>query len=328
MNKGLCIKRPEKIILESLPVQDNLKENEVKLKVIYGGICGSDVAVFKGLLPHAHYPIIPGHEILGKIIDVGSQVNLEIGARVIVQPNTYCGSCEACKSGKTNICPYKSSLGINVNGGFAEEIVVPAKYVIPVPDKLTNERAILIEPLAVVVHALSKVRIDQNTTVGIIGCGTEGMLAIALASYYGAKVTAIDIKKEKLKIVAEHYRETIVLHPDEVKENQFDIVIEAAGAKESFEQSIDIVKPGGKIVAIGFTNMAEVPVTKLVRKEITIKGSIIYSVPEDFISSIDYLMDSSFHVEPVISHIVSIEQFERAYELALSGKYRKIILKF
>ena len=92
-----------------------------------------------------------------------------------------------------------------------------------------------------------------------------------------------------------------MLHPDEVKENQFDIVIEVAGAKESFEQSIDIVKPGGKIVAIGFTNMAEVPVTKLVRKEITIKGSIIYSVPEDFIYSIDYLMDSYFHVEPVIS---------------------------
>jgi L-iditol 2-dehydrogenase len=246
----------------------------------------------------------------------------------VLQPNTFCGACDYCLSGKTNICPEKKSLGINEHGGFAEEIIVPSKYVIPVPNELSNERAVLIEPLSVIVHALKKVTITKDSTVAIIGCGTEGLLAVALASYLGGNITAIDINLDKLNKVKEQYPNIQIEKPENVKVNQFDVVIEVAGVKQSFEQGIEIVKPGGEILAIGLAKMAEVPIVKVVRKEITIKGSIIYNIPEDFHSSITFLLDSNFHVEPIISEVLPVSEYQKAYEMATSGKYRKILLKF
>ncbi|WP_040977929.1 zinc-dependent alcohol dehydrogenase [Oceanobacillus jeddahense] len=328
MVNGLLLKKPGELTWGTVPAPEGLKEDEIKIRVIYGGICGSDVAVYKGKLTHAHYPVVAGHEILGEVIETGNQEVIQIGKRVVIQPNSYCGECEQCLSGKTNICNDKKSLGINNQGGFSEEFIISSKYVIEVPDEVTDERAVFIEPLAVIVHGFKKVPITKNTRVGIVGCGTEGMLAVATASYYGAKVTAIDVNSEKLSKAKEHYSDIEICLPDEVEENQFDIVFEVAGVKSAFEKSIDIVKPGGAIVAIGLAPMAEIPVVKLVRKEISIYGSIIYNVPDDFHKSIEFLSDKAFQIEPIISDILPVQQFAEAYEKAISGKCRKILLDF
>ncbi|MEI3607638.1 alcohol dehydrogenase catalytic domain-containing protein [Pseudogracilibacillus sp. SE30717A] len=326
--KALYIEKPGEITWKTVSSVGKVNSDEVKLKVIYGGICGSDVSVFKGKLPHAAYPVIPGHEILGEVVEAGKTASVQVGQRVVVQPNSYCGECEFCQAGKTNICPEKKSLGINEHGGFAEEFIISSKYIIPVPDQLPNERAVLIEPLAVIVHALKKVKIDENTSVAVIGCGTEGMLAVALANYLGGNITAIDINPEKLQKVKEHYPDIEIKHPEEVTENQYDVTIEVAGVRASFEQSIEIVKPGGSVVAVGFPAVAKIPVVKMVRKELSIFGSIIYNVPDDFLASITYLLDEKFYVEPIISEVLPIAHFEKAYEKAVSGHYRKIVLEF
>lgn len=326
--KALYIEKPGEILWKEIPNRTKVNGEEVKVKVIYGGICGSDISVYQAKLPHASYPVIPGHEILGEIVEVGENAKVKIGERVVIQPNSYCGECEFCQKGKTNICPRKKSMGINVNGGFADEFILSSKYVIPVPEQLSNERAILIEPLAVIVHALKKVQIDPETSVAIVGCGTEGMLALALASYRGGKITAIDVNPEKLNKVKEYYPEVSVKFPNEVTENQFDVTVEVAGVKESFEQCIEIVKPGGSVVAVGFPHTAEIPVVKMVRKEISIFGSIIYNKTEDFVESINYLMNEKFYVEPIISEILPVHRYKEAYEKASSGKFRKILLKF
>ncbi len=328
MVEGLVMERPGKVTWTTIPSHETLQAHDVKLKVIYGGICGSDVGVFKGKLPHASYPVVPGHEILGEVIEKGSDTKIEMGQRVVVQPNTYCGACEACKKGKTNICSHKNSLGINVQGGFSQTFIVNEKYVIAVPDGLADERAVLIEPLAVAVHAVKKATITKGDSVAVIGCGTEGMLTVAIANYLGAEVTAIDINKEKLIEIKKHYPMIEIAHPDEVDADQFDTAVEVAGARRSFEQCIEIVKPGGKVIAVGFSEKAEIPVVKLVRKEITIMGSIIYKVPDDFLTAIDYLLDKTFYVEPIISEILDVDQFNEAYERAASGKYRKVLLNF
>lgn len=328
MVKGLFILKPEKLLWQSIDDESKIGNEDVKIKVIYGGICGSDVAVYHGNLPHAKYPLIPGHEILGEVIEVGEKSFIEVGTRVILIPNTFCATCEACQQGNTNICPNKASFGININGGFVEQLIVPEKYVIPVPNTLSNERAVLVEPLAVVIHAFQKVFFKDNASLAVIGCGTEGMLAIALATYLEIDVTAIDIREEKLMTIKEEYPNVKVCHANDVQANEYDVVFELAGAKESFEQSIQFVKPGGSIVAVGFTNIAEISVVEIVRKEITIKGSIIYNAPEDFITGINYLLDEKFRVEPIISEIISVAEFKKAYKMASSGKYRKIILKF
>ncbi|WP_046176305.1 zinc-dependent alcohol dehydrogenase [Domibacillus indicus] len=304
------------------------EQNEVKIKLIYGGICGSDIGVYKGKISHAAYPITPGHELLGMVVEKGKDVAIPVGTRVVIQPNSYCDECEQCQKGNTNLCLYKKSLGVNTDGGFAEEFTISAKYILPVPDELPDERAVLIEPFAVVVHALKHVNITGETSVAVIGCGTEGQLAIALAAHLGAAITAIDINEAKLSDV-QAYGSIQTYTPASVPaEAKFDVVIEAAGVSQAVEQAVDIVKPGGKVVLIGLTAEATLPILKIVRNEIAIHGSIIYNFPADFAQSVDYLIHPDFVIDPVIAEIVPLHEYERAYEKAAAGQCAKIILNF
>jgi L-iditol 2-dehydrogenase len=324
---GLYLKNPRELELREFTSDFSLKEDEVKIKLIYGGICGSDISVYKGRLAHAIYPVRPGHELVGTIIEAGKKVKYKVGSRVVIQPNSYCGECENCKQQKTNICAQKESLGVNTDGGFSEEFTISSKYVLPVPDSLTDEKAVLIEPFAVIVHALEKVAITKETSVAIIGCGTEGMLTIALAQYLGAQITAIDINQEKLDKVQACYQSIKTATPQEVT-GEYDVVIEAAGVRASFEQGVELVKAGGAMVLVGMAPEATIPVVQVVRREITLYGSIIYNLPGDFLKSIDLLSQEDFNVEPVISNIYHFSEYAKAYEDAVSGKYGKIVLNF
>jgi L-iditol 2-dehydrogenase len=325
---GLFLSNPGELELKELPSASSLKDGEVKVKLIYGGICGSDIGVYKGKIPHASYPIRPGHELLGTIIEAGKDSKYGVGTKIVVQPNSFCGECDLCLKGKTNICRHKKSLGVNTDGGFSEELIISSKYVLPIPDELPDERAVLIEPFAVIVHAFKKVAIAKGTSVAVIGCGTEGMLAIALATYLGANITAIDISQEKLDKVT-RFGKIRTAHPEELgDEEEFDVVIEAAGVKQSVEQAMQIAGPGGSVVLIGLAPEANFPAVRIVRKELSVYGSIIYNFPEDFDQTLEYLMKDDFYVEPIISEIIPFKEYTRAYEAAVSGKYGKIVLNF
>lgn len=300
-------------------------DDEVKIKLIYGGICGSDLRVFNGSLNHASYPLRPGHEIVGTIIEAGKDVKYGIGTRVVILPNTFCGECDLCAKGKPNLCRYKKSLGVNTDGGFSEEFIIPSKYVLPIPDDLPDEKAVLIEPFAVIVHAFKKVNITKDTSVLIVGCGNEGMLAAALANYLEADVTAIDIKPSKLELVR-NLGDIRAVTPQEVNNETFDVVIEAAGTKDSVEQGMHLVSPGGSMVLIGMTKEANFPVTHVVWNELTLYGTIIYNFPDDFLKSMEFLRDSRLNVSAIISEIVPFTKTKDAYEKALTGEYGKILL--
>jgi L-iditol 2-dehydrogenase len=323
----LYLKSPNELELREVvplpaPIQD-----EVKIKIRYGGICGSDLSVYRGKLAHASYPLRPGHELVGTVQEVGEDATYQVGTRVVVLPNSYCGECEWCQKGRTNICRHKQSIGVNADGGFAQEFVISSKFVLPIPDDLTDERAVLIEPFAVVVHAFKKVRIGQESTVLVVGCGNEGMLAAALALHLGAKVTTTDINPAKLELV-KTLGDIRAVSAGEILHETFDVVIEAAGTKSSVEQGIDWVKAGGDIVLIGLTQEATVPVLRVVRGELTLHGTIIYNFPSDFLQTIDYLKDPSFNVGPIVSQILPLSEFESAYDMALSGNYGKIVFDF
>jgi len=324
---GLYLEKPSKLELREFDVDTIIKEDEVRVRLILGGICGSDVSVYKGSIPHATYPIRPGHELLGEIIEAGAKSGVEVGNRIVVQPNTYCGECEYCLKGKTNICENKSSLGVNSNGGFSEEFTISSKYTVLVPDDVPDRKAVLVEPLSVIVHALEKVNINKHTSVAVIGCGTEGMLALTLTNYLGADITAVDINENKLVKIRKYFKNVETSLPQDVK-GKYDIVIEAAGARASVEQALTLVKPGGAMVMIGMTTEATFPVNEIVRREITLYGSIIYTAPKDFLKSIDYLQREDFNVDAIISEMFDFKNYDKAYEAALSGEYGKILLNF
>ena len=325
--RGIHLRNPGELELEELDWNISLLEDEVKIKLIYGGICGSDIGVYNGKIQHAKYPVRPGHELVGRILEAGKNVTFAPDTKVVITPNTFCGECDNCLNGHKNICIHKQSLGVNVDGIFSEEIIINAKYVLPIPEEISDEEAVLVEPLAVIVHAFQKANIQKGTKVGVIGCGTEGMLTVALAVFLGAEVTAIDINPKKLENAKSSYNvNTLLAH--EIQNETFDVVIEAAGDKRAVEQAIGIVKKGGKIILIGLTPEATLPIVQIVRNEITIHGSIIYNFPEDFSRSVGYLIEEKFNIKPVISKIFPLEEFKEAYVLAVSGQSGKILIDF
>lgn len=324
----LYLEKPEHLsIRKAAPVQ-TLKENESRVKIIYGGICGSDLRVFKGTIPYAEYPCRPGHEILGTVLEAGDNSPYSPGTRVISYPNTYCGQCEFCLERKTNICSSKKSFGVTINGLFANEIVIDSEYLVPVPSELSNERAILTEPFAVNVHALKRADITKGTSVAVIGCGTEGLLSIALLNYLGAEITVLDINPAKMN-KARMFNENIkLLHPGEVTNQVFDVVVEAAGVKVALEQAFLLVKPGGALITLGIiSDEVSFPSLHVTRSEITIYGSIIYT-KKDFEEALCFLKDPKFNVSPVLSKIVPFKEYGKAFEDALTGNFTKIVLDF
>jgi L-iditol 2-dehydrogenase len=323
----LQVKKPMELELREVEALRAPEKDDLRIKSIYGGICGSDIGVLKGRLAHATYPLRPGHELIGTVIEAGDDAKYDVGTRIVVLPNTFCGECDRCLKGRTNICRYKKSLGVNVNGGFSEEFIISSRFVMPVPEGLPDERAVLIEPLAVVVSAFKKVTITKGTTVAIVGSGNEGMLAASLAYYLGADVTAIDINPKKLELIR-RIGNIRTVSPNELRDETFDVVIEAAGVKSSVEQGVQLVSPGGEMVLIGLAPEASIPIVQLVRNEISLHGSIIYKFPDDYTQTIEYLSDSRFDTNPIVSKVFLFTDYERAYESALSGNFGKILLRF
>jgi len=324
---GLYLTSPRQMELKEFPPAVISEDDQVKIRLIYGGICGSDVSVYHGTVAHATYPVCPGHELIGEVVETSSQAKIEVGKRVVVVPNSFCDQCEYCLKGKRNLCVHKRSLGVNADGVFQQELVVSCKYVLEVPENLPNEKAVLIEPMAVVVHALQKVEVKPNTKVAVVGCGTEGMLAIILTHHLGASLTAIDIKAHKLDNVRRIGNIRTAL-PYEVGNEKFDVVIECAGKKESVEQAVKLVKPGGSLVIVGFAPQATFPVVQIVRNELSIYGSIIYHFPDDFLQSMQYLATIDFDPKVIISKVYHFTEYEKAYRDASSGDFGKIILDF
>ncbi|MEH7385959.1 alcohol dehydrogenase catalytic domain-containing protein [Bacillus sp. JJ1521] len=324
----LYVKKPFEIELREVESLDTPKKDEVKIRVSYGGICGSDLSLLQGKFAHGKYPVRPGHELVGTIIECGEQSDYKVGTRVVILPNTYCGECDMCQNGRTNICRNKKSLGINMDGGFSEEFVISTKLILPIPDDLPDEKAVLIEPFAVVVSGFKKVSIKKGHNVAVVGSGTIGMLAVALATHLGANVTAIDINQKKLEIVKK-IGDIRTIFPEEITDDdKFDIVIEAAGIKASVEHAFQLLKPGGAMLAIGMAPEVNIPFTQLVRNDQSIHGSIIYNFPDDYLKTIDYLRNPDLNVDPIVSKVVPLVGYQQAYDSALSGDFGKILLKF
>ncbi|WP_041075098.1 zinc-dependent alcohol dehydrogenase [Bacillus sp. OxB-1] len=323
----LFIEKPLHLELRENSETRSLKDDEVRIKVKYGGICGSDLSVYKGKFSHAVYPIRPGHELVGTIVEKGKYSPYEEGTRVVVLPNTFCSECEMCKQGKTNICVNKKAVGINQEGGFAEEFIISSRFVWPIPDDLSDDRAILIEPFAVVVSGLNKVKISEGMSVAVVGTGAIGLLAASLAYSFGANVTGIDVNTKKHQLVRE-IGNIRAVYPNDIKDEKFDIVIEAAGTEEAVIQSIQILKPGGSMVALGITGDVKIPYIQVVRNDLTIYGSIIYKFPQDYEKTIEYLRNPSVNVDSIVSKIVSLQEYQTAFQDALSGNFGKILIDF
>lgn len=256
--KALRLYAPGDIRFEDVPTPFP-KPDEMLVRVSACGVCGSDIPrIFENW---AHkYPLIPGHEFSGEVVEVGADSGKDwIGKKVVVYPLIPCKRCSACYSGLPTQCVSYDYIGSRRDGAFAEYVAVPRDNVIPVPDGISDEVSALTEPSAVALRAVRKADVRVGDTVLIIGAGTIGLLIGLWAQLSGAVVMMMDVVVEKLKFARKMGFQFLIdaNQPDIVEwvkrrsDMGVDVAFEASGTSSGIESAIRCVRTHGKVVLLG-----------------------------------------------------------------------------
>ena len=315
------------IRIENMP-KPKPGRNEILVKVISCGICGSDTVEWYRL-PRA--PLIPGHEFGAEVVETGGSVTeFKPGDRVFVAPKVPCMNCYYCKKGHHPVC---SNVADRLPGGFAEYVLVPASIVTYgtyiLPDTISYDQSTFIEPLACVVRAQNLAAIQEEQTVLVIGCGMSGLLHVKLGKAKNCKIIATDINAQKL-VYAERAGADVTIDAGEnVPEillarngRKADVVILCAAALSAVEQAWNSVDKGGTIVF--FTVPApdkkvEIPLNYFWTKEVKILTSY-YCGPPDILEAIQLLQKGTIIVDDLITHKLPLDDIDKGYQLVIEGK--------
>ena len=274
-------------------------------------------------------PVIPGHEAIGRIEVIGDGVSdLIVGQRVTVQPNFSCGSCALCRAGHKNICPSKVRLGVDTNGVFAELVKAPADYVWPVPAGLEDDVAVFTEPVAVIVHAMKTQAPQDGDRTLIFGAGIMGLLSLQLAAAKGAEVTACDIVESRLEMAQKLGASRVIgtKEPVESFYGAFDVIYETSGAEGALDQVIRLAAPRGKIVILSLPGKDHpVPTDLIVRKELQIMGSLIYT--NEFPESMDILKSGKIKTDLLNTEMLSLNELDNALREFTSPERLKMLVE-
>ncbi len=309
------------------------------------GICGSDFEGYLGKTGRRTAPMIMGHEFSGTIAEAPAGGRFSAGQRVVVFPKPFCGVCDVCKKGFSNVCPSAGfMMGVmSVNGSMTETIAVDEKYLIPFAATLSFNEAAMTEPLAVAyrsVHKISDQEIRDAEYCMVIGAGTIGLLVVALLKLRGARnIIVSDATQFRLetakKMHADHTinpREADFL--DRVKEithgKMCDFAIEAVGIAPTAANSLDCLRIGGTVVWIGNAQkMVEVNMQKIVTTELTIKGNYIYDFA-GFAASLKLLEEKKIDISPLMTNVYALGDGVQAFkdlENNQDGKMLKVFLE-
>ncbi len=332
----------EHLEMKDVPVPEP-KKDEILVRVLFAGICGSDVTVFHHRHLTATVPRIMCHEILGVVEKINSDLNLpySVGDRVVVHPLKNCGVCPACLDGNFHVCSNLQILGLHVDGGFAEYVAVEAKRAFRISDDIPNRVAALTEPLAVGYHACRRAELAPEESVLVIGGGPIGIMTAVAAKHFGAsKIVVAEINKERLEFIRSLGFETIDTSAEDISEAAlamtngygFDKVFEASGSKPGEMSLASVTKIRGKAVLIGIPSVPrEFQINKLVLKEVEIIGCRVHTL-KDFGSAYQVIekmyRSGEFDFSKMISAEYPLEKLQEGIELQESGKvFGKILIK-
>jgi len=315
------------IRIENMP-KPKPGRNEILVRVISCGICGSDTVEWYRL-PRA--PLIPGHEFGAEVVETGGSVtDFKPGDRVFVAPKVPCMNCYYCKKGCHPVC---SNVADRLPGGFAEYVLVPASIVTYgtyiLPDTISYDQSTFIEPLACVVRAQKLAAIQEEQTVLVIGCGMSGLLHVKLGKAKNCTIIATDINAQKL-VYAERAGADVTIDAAETlpeillarNGRKADVVILCAAALSAVEQAWNSVDKGGTIVF--FTVPApdkkvEIPLKYFWTREVKILTSY-YCGPPDILEAIQLLQKKTIIVDDLITHKLPLDDIVKGYQLVIEGK--------
>jgi len=267
---------------------------EVVVKIEAAGVCGRDLVVRKGAFPHVKPPVVPGHEGVGRVVEVGPGVERElVGVRVFLSA-IYDGTCEYCRRGLENLCRNAELLGESRNGTYAEYVVLPARFVHPFHGVDPRAAVIATCPLSTAVYALRHVDVDGKRVL-VVGAGGTGLYIAQLAKVRGGEVYVSTRSREKAKALSE-----LGIKTAEEGDKDFDVVVDTVGSP-TLERSLKLVKRNGVVVVIGNVTgeKALISPALIILRQIKVIGSMAFR-PWDIYEALDLLkrgLIKPFYVE-------------------------------
>lgn len=321
--KQAIMTEPGTIDFRDVPVPE-INADQVLVRIIRLGVCGSDIHVYQGRHPYTSYPVVQGHEVSGLIERVGSKVKSLIrGDKVTIQPQVVCGRCYACRHGKYHICDNLKVMGFQTTGAASELFAVPASKVLKLPDEMSYEQGTMVEPLAVAVHALSRTDGVSGKKILVLGAGPIGNLVAQAAMGMGAQAVLItDISDFRLSIAAKcgiNYQ----VNPEKQDLNlaieqhfgldRADLILECVGAEPTTEQAVSLARKGTDIVVVGvFGTKPQVDMGLVQDRELRLIGTLMYQ-EKDFRTAIDLIYRGKVDLSSLISDSFAFKDYLEAY---------------
>lgn len=321
--KSVVIPEPGRLEVRDVPMVSR-KPGEALLKLLYGGICGSDLGTYRGTNAYAAYPCTVGHEFSAQVIEVEqNSYGIQEGMTVTCNPYFNCTTCYSCRRNLVNCCTHNQTMGVQREGAFSECISMPIERIYD-GSGLDPVQLALIEPFCISHHAISRADVKKGDRVLVMGCGTIGLLAAVAAKLKGGEVFIADISAEKLNYAGEFGIEHRILNtsPADLMEaaremtcgDYFDVCIEATGVPEAFISCIDAAAFQGRIVDVGVSKRnADFKYTEIQRKELNIMGSRA-ALKSDFIETIHYVRNGQVDLRKIITKQYAIEDSEKAFQ--------------
>lgn len=313
-------------------------EGEALLKILYGGICGADVASYTGNQPFTTYPRIPGHEFSAEIVSIPeNDRGLKAGDIVTANPYFNCGECYSCRRGYVNCCTDNKTMGVQRDGSFCEYVSMPVERIYD-GKGLTAEQLALVEPFTISYHAVNRAPVKAGQRVLVVGAGPIGLFALIAAKEKGAEVYVADIldgRLEKAKMfgakgVINSKNEDIVKRTMEITDGDgFDCCIEACGQSVTFLNCIDCAAFAGNIILIGNGKKETTFLHSiLLKKELNVFGSR-NSFPSDFRAVIDIIASGRVDVLKMVSDVYPMQRADEAFKALANnnGDLCKVLVK-
>ena len=299
--------------------------DQVLVKIKRIGVCGSDIHVFHGMHPYTKYPVTQGHEVSGKIVKLGQYVsNLQVGQRVTIEPQVFCGRCHPCLHGKYNLCENLKVMGFQTVGTASEYFAVDASKITPLPEGMSYNEGAMIEPLAVTVHAGKRFADKKGAKVAVLGAGPIGiLLSQAVKALGAAEVMITDISEKRLELAKsvgadyaintakEDFGEALVacFGPDKA-----DVIYDCAGNDITMNSAIQNARKGSTIILVAvFAKMANVDLAKLNDSELDLNTSMMYR-HEDYVDALRFVNEGKIQLKPLESAHFAFKDYQKAYE--------------
>jgi len=341
--KALVYKGPEIVELEDLP-QPEPRGDESLVKIHTVGVCGSDFEGYLGKTGRRTPPMVMGHEMSATVEVPAENSRFKKGDGVVIQPKLYCGQCNFCRQGLTNLCPGAEFFGVMTkNGGMAEYLAVPERCLFGFKDTLDFQSASMVEPLAVSYRAayqIPEADLQQADYTLVVGAGTIGLLILQMLKLRGAtNLVVSDLSDHRLDIAktlgaaftVNPKNEDFLSRIKKITDNaMIDVAVEAVGFEATVSQALNAMKNRGTFVWVGLAEkMIQVNMHQIVTTEANIRGTFIYS-EKDFLDSLALIETGKIRLDPIITSTEPLENGAAVFQSLKAnkdGKLLKILLE-